>query len=142
MLHLFRMCVIFKTCNNWLFHDGGCYHIETSPLICRANQWTGFYMITALVMKELTVANQIKIEKLHFLIFWSITPTSFSLSLLFYYCTLFYPFRPNPRRREKINWNFYFQTLLWCLKRVYKGLKGLYKTFWGTTKKCKNKNLS
>ena len=27
---------------NSLFHDGGCYHIETSPLICRANQWTGF----------------------------------------------------------------------------------------------------
>ena len=22
------------------------YDIETSPLICRANQWTGFYMIT------------------------------------------------------------------------------------------------
>ena len=30
-----------------LFHDGGRYHIETSPLICRANQWTGVYMITA-----------------------------------------------------------------------------------------------
>ena len=29
------------------FHDGGRYHIETSP-------WTGFYMITASVMKELT----------------------------------------------------------------------------------------
>ena len=29
------------------------YHVETSPLICRANQWTGFYMITASVMKEL-----------------------------------------------------------------------------------------
>ena len=29
------------------------YHIETSPLICSANQWTGFYMITASVMKEL-----------------------------------------------------------------------------------------
>ena len=28
------------------------YHIETSPLIC-ANQWTGFYMISASVMKEL-----------------------------------------------------------------------------------------
>ena len=27
-----------------LFHDGGPYHIETSPLICRANHWTGFYM--------------------------------------------------------------------------------------------------
>ena len=35
------------------FQDGGRYHIETSPLICRANQWTGFYMITASVLKEL-----------------------------------------------------------------------------------------
>ena len=25
----------------YLFHDGCHYHIETSPLICRANQWTG-----------------------------------------------------------------------------------------------------
>ena len=29
------------------------YCIETSPLICSANQWTSFYMITASVMKEL-----------------------------------------------------------------------------------------
>ena len=36
-----------------LFHDGGRYDIETSPLICRANQWTSFYMITVSVMKEL-----------------------------------------------------------------------------------------
>ena len=36
-----------------LFHDGGRYHIETSPLIYSANQWTGFYMIMASVMKEL-----------------------------------------------------------------------------------------
>ena len=35
------------------FHDGGLYHIETSPLICSANQWTGFYMISASVMKGL-----------------------------------------------------------------------------------------
>ena len=28
------------------------YHIETIPLICKANKWTGFY-ITASVMKEL-----------------------------------------------------------------------------------------
>ena len=27
--------------------------METSPLICRANQWTGFYMISASVMKGL-----------------------------------------------------------------------------------------
>ena len=37
----------------WLFHDGGRRHIETSPLICSANQWTGFYMTTASVMKDL-----------------------------------------------------------------------------------------
>ena len=30
------------------------YPIETSPLICRATQWTGFYMIKTAVMKELT----------------------------------------------------------------------------------------
>ena len=29
------------------FYDAAIqYHIETSPLICRANQWTGFYMIS------------------------------------------------------------------------------------------------
>ena len=31
------------------------YHIETSPLICSANQWTGFYMITASVLKGLRI---------------------------------------------------------------------------------------
>ena len=43
-----------------LFHDGGRFHIETSPLICSANQWTGFYMITASIMKELNKANLIE----------------------------------------------------------------------------------
>ena len=36
-----------------LLDDGGRYHIETSPLIYRVNQWSGFYMISASVMKEL-----------------------------------------------------------------------------------------
>ena len=36
-----------------LFHDGGRYLRETSPLICGANQWIGSYIITASVMKEL-----------------------------------------------------------------------------------------
>ena len=35
------------------FHDGGPYHIETSTLICKTNQWTGFYMIGTSVVKEL-----------------------------------------------------------------------------------------
>ena len=36
-----------------LFFDGGPYHIETSQLICSANQWTGFYMTGTSVTKEL-----------------------------------------------------------------------------------------
>ena len=35
------------------FHDGGLYHKETSPLICRANQWSGYYITGTSVMKEL-----------------------------------------------------------------------------------------
>ena len=52
------------------------------------------------------------------------------------------PSHRDPRWREKINLNFYFHTSLWCLKRFYEGLKGLHKTFWGTTKEYENKNLS
>ena len=36
-----------------LFHGGGPYYVETNPLICSADQWTGFYMIRTSVMKEL-----------------------------------------------------------------------------------------
>ena len=36
-----------------LFHEGGPYHAVTSPLICRADQWIGLYMIKTSVMKEL-----------------------------------------------------------------------------------------
>ena len=34
------------------------YHVETSPLICGAIQWTGFYMISASVMKGLTLSGE------------------------------------------------------------------------------------
>ena len=37
------------------FHDEGLYHRKTSPLICRANQWTGFYMTGTSVMKNLLI---------------------------------------------------------------------------------------
>ena len=33
--------------------------VKTSPLICRTNQWTGFYMIGTSVMRELMVPPQI-----------------------------------------------------------------------------------
>ena len=38
-----------------LFHDEGPFHVETSPLICSVNQWTGFYMKGTSFMKELLV---------------------------------------------------------------------------------------
>ena len=47
-----------------LFHDGGPYHIETSPLICSANQWTGFYMTVTFVMKEL-ISKKMNVMQLH-----------------------------------------------------------------------------
>ena len=40
------------------FMTGGPYHTETSPLICTANQWTGFYMIRTSIMKELLLSSR------------------------------------------------------------------------------------
>ena len=37
----------------YIFHGGVTFHIVTSSLICRANQWTGFYMIRTSVITEL-----------------------------------------------------------------------------------------
>ena len=46
-----------------------------------------------------------------------------------YFFRIANPFYLDPGWREKINWNFYFNTSLWCLH-------------WDTTNKCYNKNLS
>ena len=45
-----------------LFHDGGPYNIETSPLIFGVNQWTGFYMISASVMKGLKTPLKLSVK--------------------------------------------------------------------------------
>ena len=42
----------FFILTNFALYDSGPYHIETSPLICTANQWTGFYMIGTSVMRK------------------------------------------------------------------------------------------
>ena len=41
----------------------------------------------------------------------------------------FNPSCPDLRPRERAKSNFYFQTSLRCLKRLYEGLKGLQKPF-------------
>ena len=55
----FKMkCKWFTNMSLWwkwqyqLFHYGGPYLIETNPLIYSGNQWTGFYMIRASIVKE------------------------------------------------------------------------------------------
>ena len=55
VLGILQINEICKTAK--LFHDRGRYHIETSPLICSANQWTGFYMIETTVMNDLNCDN-------------------------------------------------------------------------------------
>ena len=59
---------------NTLIHDGGPYHIETSPLICRA----GFYMIGTFVLKQLKLITYQKYQ-------WNnkITSTCRSLNIKF-----------------------------------------------------------
>ena len=44
-----------KFYSEYLFnsHERGHYHIKINPLICSANQLTGFYVIGASFMKEL-----------------------------------------------------------------------------------------
>ena len=37
------------------FMTKGLYCIETSPLICRENQWTGFYMISTSIMRDFNI---------------------------------------------------------------------------------------
>ena len=55
MFYACSVDVLFPGANVKLFRGGGPYHIETSPLICSANQWSGFYMIGTSVMKELRI---------------------------------------------------------------------------------------
>ena len=40
-----------QSTNSFIFHNGGSCRIETSPLICSANQGTGFCMAGTSVMK-------------------------------------------------------------------------------------------
>ena len=45
--------------NNQFNMNARMQKLKTSPLICSVNQWTGFYMITVPVMKELKEKNNL-----------------------------------------------------------------------------------
>ena len=75
--------IAFKHCKNLeesqilackMSHDRSPDHLKTSLLFCRANQWTGFYMIVTFVMKELNVISLTTIFSL----------SSFTLLVSFY----------------------------------------------------------
>ena len=67
----------------YLFHNAGTYHIETSPLICCPNQWTGFYVIGTSVLKKLKLLRQLKLQfpvsRNHFRLSYSEKEKIFSL---------------------------------------------------------------
>ena len=90
MPNCYELHKIKKSDNQW-----NCiyvrYHIETSPLICSANQWTGFYMMAASVMKESTMFT-FHISIFHFSVafqlldsIWNATLRNPFYVLLFYY---------------------------------------------------------
>ena len=74
------------------FHDGGRHDIETSPLICKTNQWTGFYMILASDMKGLNKNENhapILLNNTHLLCHWKLFFISVSF-FLYILITIFY----------------------------------------------------
>ena len=67
-----------QVAKHYLFNDRGSCCIETSPLICSKNQWTGFCIIGTSVMKDLRRSSSTYTESLllhvvkHNLLFFSI----------------------------------------------------------------------
>ena len=47
------MEIFAKIVKDYLFHDGGPYHIQTTLLTYLASQWTGFYVTGTPAVKEL-----------------------------------------------------------------------------------------
>ena len=62
---------------------------------------------------------------IHIFSTWNFLSLSWLIKILDHLRPNFNRSSPDPRRREKISLNLYFQTSLWCLKRFYEGLKGL-----------------
>ena len=46
-----------------------CHHIETSQLICKASQLTGFYMMATLAFNELMGSNHLFDQKIMQMLF-------------------------------------------------------------------------
>ena len=95
--------------NIWLFHDGGPYHIETSPLICSPNQWTGFYMIGTSVMKKCIVQNHNRNTRSAFKIYSKTTKTPEHVSVI-----VLLPLMLTLKRFHTLFWCFH--CLLWISK--------------------------
>ena len=60
LIVIFPSLLTLLTSNCKLFITGS-YYIETSPLICSLNQWTGFFMLGTSVVKEVKSLTIIRI---------------------------------------------------------------------------------
>ena len=84
--------------------DGGPYHIETSSLICWANQWTCFYMIETSVKKVTSVTFLLHMKSFIFYIYLYIFLRS-PVPLFFVVVNLFGYFLW--KREDFVFWSFY-----------------------------------
>ena len=81
-----------QSTNSFIFRNGGSCRIETSPLICSANQWTVFCMAGTSVMKYSRRSSSTYKESLflhvvkHDLLFLFLF---FSISVFFHECSRF-----------------------------------------------------
>ena len=79
------------------FHDGGLYHIETSPLFCSANLSTGFYMTVTSVTERINLSgrgvsgSRFWILERWKLVEWILFNKIKSIKLLLYLCNLLLP---------------------------------------------------
>ena len=89
------------------------YHIETSPLICRASQWTSFYMIGGpLSWKSFKCCSLYlrKILQIHTKLAYTLKETGVRMQLkkLNYY----YFQNPSYKKKQQFNWLIKFNTIV------------------------------
>ena len=70
---------------HYLFHDGGSCRIETSPLICSANQWTVFCIVGTYIMKDSRPLSSTYTESL----FLHVVKHSLLFCFIFFFICLF-----------------------------------------------------
>ena len=96
------------------FHDGDRYRVEIGPLTCSANQWTGFYMIMASVMKM-----------------WLLCWFLFDVSLDFFYAD-----EASVKKAKYLLNKCVFKTFFLFIQHIFKWLSNWYNIYMQSWKQC------